>query len=105
MGTWEAVEKAVKKHDAKLEVHGSPEYGILWIDMISVPRRESGAGREIVRLVEKAAKSEGFTQIRLFAADAGYGRSHGFWDLMGYEFTFDVDEDDDDAWYMHKDLR
>ena len=65
---------------------------VLWIDMFLVPRdqRQQGLGRAAFeRFLTKIPKD--VKLLRLFAADTGAGRSHGFWESMGFDFMYDID--------------
>ena len=60
-----------------------------WVNMISIPQsqRGQGFGKQVYLNWEKQLPSK-IKLIRLMAANTGSGTSSGFWDRMGFDYTY-----------------
>jgi hypothetical protein len=63
----------------------------IWLDYFEVPVQGQGMGTQEYFKWEKSLPSD-IKKIRLFASDAGYGKSHEFWDRMGFDYEFPDDD-------------
>lgn len=73
----------------KIDAHRSGD--TVWLNYFEVPKRGKGMGTHEYQKFEKNLPSD-IKKVRLVAADAGHGPSHGFWDKMGFDYAH---EDDD----------
>jgi GNAT superfamily N-acetyltransferase len=74
---------------AKIQAHRQGD--TIWLDYFEVSQRGQGLGTKEYLNWEKNLPAE-IKKIRLHASDAGHGKSHGFWDKMGFDYEFPDDD-------------
>jgi hypothetical protein len=67
--------------------------GTLWINYFEVPIKGKGMGAEEYMRFEKSLPKD-IKEIRLVASDTGYGKTHQFWDRMGFDYAYPDDDNE-----------
>jgi hypothetical protein len=75
----------------KIDAHR--EGDTLWINYFEVPTKRKGMGTTEYERFEKSLPKD-IKKIRLHASDAGHGPTHSFWDMMGFDWAYNDDDNE-----------
>jgi hypothetical protein len=76
-----------------VEIDAHRQGDTLWINYFEVPAKGKGMGTQEYFRFEKSLPKD-IKKIRLVASDTGYGKTHVFWDKMGFDYAYPDDDNE-----------